>query len=224
MKELCTNLLSKSPDSVSSPLLMGRPIKAEGTKLSLNEFIHSIPAVIQKEQQTKLKIDTTDSVAAHFHKLDFTQADVSRYSHTNTMKNYTRNLIATDNQTFTLLLLCWNPQKCSPIHDHPCNGCWMRVLQGSINEKRYIRDDENNLLVCSSDSTFCQGDETFINDTLGYHKIGNNGEELAISLHLYSPPFGKCRVWKDENNGCESSISCMSNYYSAYGNLIETEK
>jgi hypothetical protein len=32
-------------------------------------------------------------------------------------------LIATDDETFTLLLLCWNPSKESPIHDHP----WVRL-------------------------------------------------------------------------------------------------
>lgn len=29
----------------------------------------------------------------------------------------------TIHKTFTLLLLCWNPGKESPIHDHPCDGC-----------------------------------------------------------------------------------------------------
>jgi hypothetical protein len=45
-----------------------------------------------------------------------------------------RNLIATDNETFTLMLLCWTPGKESPIHDHPCEGCWMRVVQGCVRE------------------------------------------------------------------------------------------
>ena len=52
-------------------------------------------------------------------------------------KPYTRNLISTDGETYTLLLLCWNPQKESPIHDHPCDGCWLQVVQGGIREDRY---------------------------------------------------------------------------------------
>lgn len=52
-------------------------------------------------------------------------------------KCYTRNLIATDHETFTLLLLCWNGGKASPIHDHPCRGCWMRVCEGTVFETRF---------------------------------------------------------------------------------------
>ena len=128
----------------------------------------------------------------------------------------------------------------------------MRVLQGSINEKRYApvnvgggggegggtstetgtgeiehehghgHGHENAVtLVCTQNSTFTEGDETFIHDNVGYHMIGNVGEDLAISLHLYSPPFEQCRVWKDESNGSESgsSMSCMCDYFSEYGHL-----
>ncbi|KAL7535306.1 hypothetical protein ACHAXR_008454 [Thalassiosira sp. AJA248-18] len=70
------------------------------------------------------------------------------------MKNYTRNLIATDNETFTLLLLCWNPGKCSPIHDHPCDGCWLRVCQGQIQETRYEINTETDNLDVTSDEVF----------------------------------------------------------------------
>lgn len=98
----------------------------------------------------------------------------------------------------------------------------MRVLQGSVNEKRFVMDTENNVLVCTQDSTFRTGEETFIDDNLGYHKIGNNGKDLAISLHLYSPPFGECRIWCDENNSTKSSMCRMRNYFSEYGHLIES--
>jgi Cysteine dioxygenase type I len=50
---------------------------------------------------------------------------------------YTRNLIATDGVSFSLLLLCWNPNCYSPIHNHPGDGCWMRVVSGAIHEARY---------------------------------------------------------------------------------------
>jgi len=219
--ESSTNIFSTSPVSVASPLFTNRQSNLK-SKLSLEEFINSVPTVIREQQQSTPKTNKTDPITSLFHRLDIKQDEISHYSHTHSLKNYTRNLIATDNQTFTLLLLCWNPNKGSPIHDHPCNGCWMRVLQGSINEKRYIRDAENNVLVCTQDSTFRQGDETFIHDNLGFHKIGNNGEELAISLHLYSPPFGECRIWNDETS--ESSMSGMCNYFSEYGHLIGTSR
>ena len=93
----------------------------------------------------------------------------------------------------------------------------MRILQGSINEKRYIC--QNDSLVCTSDLTFSTGEETFIEDKLGYHKVGNAGNELAISMHLYSPPFEQCRIWMDEGDGRKSSTSCMCNF-SEYGKRV----
>jgi len=217
------NIFSTSPASVVlSPLFTHRFPISKKKKVSLEEFIKLAPAAIQELQQSLQEPSKTDPVTSLFHRLDMKQSEVSQYSHTTPLKNYTRNLIATDKQTFTLLLLCWNPNKASPIHDHPCNGCWMRVLQGRVNEKRFVKDTGNNVLVCTQDTTFHQGDETFINDNLGYHKIGNDGEDLAISLHLYSPPFGECRIWCDENDSSKSSISHMCNYFSEYGTLMES--
>ena len=54
----------------------------------------------------------------------------------------------------TLLLLCWNEGKFSPIHDHPCDGCWLRVCQGEIQETRYEVNEESDSLDMISDESF----------------------------------------------------------------------
>ena len=79
--------------------------------------------------------------------------ELTRYTHLDDSKHYTRNLVATDNTNYTLLLLCWNPGKSSPIHDHPCDGCWMQVLKGQVRECRYERT-KDGVLKCFSDETF----------------------------------------------------------------------
>jgi Cysteine dioxygenase type I len=53
-------------------------------------------------------------------------------------KDYTRNLVVTDNRYYTLLMLCWNPGRSSPVHNHPCDGCWMKVLKGRVQETLYV--------------------------------------------------------------------------------------
>jgi len=78
-----------------------------------------------------------DPVTKLFHQLDLTKEEWHRYEHWNPDKAYTRNLVATDNKTFTLMLLCWNPDQHSPIHDHQCDACQMQVMQGTIREQRY---------------------------------------------------------------------------------------
>ena len=51
-----------------------------------------------------------------------TQEEWEPYAFWDADKLYTRNLVSTDGESYTLLLLCWNPGKESPIHDHPCDG------------------------------------------------------------------------------------------------------
>mmetsp|Transcript_25342 Transcript_25342/g.37537 ORF Transcript_25342/g.37537 Transcript_25342/m.37537 type:complete len:236 (+) Transcript_25342:328-1035(+) len=225
---------SSSPTSIASPFFTNRKLHSTGN-LTLEEFIDLVPTVIRKQKNKNKKQnqsqDHHDPIANLFQRLQVTPEELSHYSFITEEKNYTRNLISTDGDTYTLLLLCWNPNKASPIHDHPCDGCWMRVLQGSINEKRYRNElndgascqgqgqEHGQELVCTQDSTFREGEQTFIDDQLGLHKVGNPGNELAISMHLYSPPFGKCRIWMDEKNGGRSSVSSMVNF-SEYGSLV----
>ena len=150
-------------------------------------------------------------------RLDLQRCDLERFSHFDTDQNYTRNLISTDNETYTLLLLCWNPGMHSPIHDHPCDGCWMSVVSGAVQEKRY-QPDENDNLVCTQDEIFHQGGVVFIEDSMGYHSVGNPSEsQRAITLHLYSPPFQQCRIWLDE---CQEPTTCSMGNYSAYGKRL----
>ena len=127
-------------------------------------------------------------------------------------KPYTRNLISTDNETYTLLLLCWNPEKESPIHDHPCDGCWLQVLQGDIREVRYDKQ-----LNCVSDLNYNDGALSYITDNVGYHKVGNTTQNPAVTLHLYAPPFESCQCWySDTANPLEPSEGRNINH-SEYG-------
>ena len=131
---------------------------------------------------------------------------------------YTRNLIATDNEQYTLLLLCWNPLHESPIHDHPCDGCWLQVLQGKVRECRYDRD-----LRCVADEIFQQGEVGYITDSMGYHKLGNPTNQPSVTLHLYSPPFQECRVWCHDEDAYDFSCTTSPNY-SEYGKIIERNR
>jgi cysteine dioxygenase len=140
------------------------------------------------------------------------------YAHFDASRHYTRNLIATDHVSYTLLLLCWNPGQESPIHDHPCDGCWMEVFQGQIQECRYRASKHNaSTLECTQDKTFDEGGIVFIEDSQGLHKVGNPGTRPAVTMHLYSPPFQSCKIWLDETKKPSKSSIC---HYSEYGRLV----
>jgi len=167
-----------------------------------------------------------------YRRVRFEESDWAPYALFDSSRNYTRNLIATDHETFTLLLLCWNPNRESPIHDHPCDGCWMKVCRGQVQECRYVdndspiyaneeekREEKGTSLQCISNQTASEGDIVFIQDSLGYHKIGNPSKTtLAVSLHLYAPPFQTCRIWYNEN--CKKPIQSSICHYSEYGKLV----
>jgi cysteine dioxygenase len=127
-------------------------------------------------------------------KISFESTELCKYIHYDNTIPYTRNLIATDDENYTLLLLCWSPARESKIHDHPCQGCFVRTLTGSIQEWIYTINDAGDI-VYSRDSVYGAGLTSFMSDDIGLHKIGNpHPTEGAMSLHLYVPPFRKCKV------------------------------
>ena len=129
-------------------------------------------------------------------------------------KPYTRNLISTDHKTYTLLLLCWNPEVESPIHNHPCDGCWLQVLQGNIQEVRY--DTQLNPVLQMNCN---EGSLSYITDNYGYHKVGNPSQTPAVTLHLYSPPFETCQCWRDETSNPSEPAEGKNTNHSEYGFL-----
>ena len=108
---------------------------------------------------------------------------------------YTRSLVGTDGINYTLLVLCWNPGRESKIHNHPCEGCFVLPMSGSLKETIYSVHPETDE-IREEFATICKpGSISFMNDELGLHKIGNASSEIgAVSLHLYTPPFSSCKV------------------------------
>lgn len=134
---------------------------------------------------------------------------------TNTLTNthsYTRVIIPNmSNDLFELILICWDKNQTSPIHNHPENGCILKVLQGELTEDVYVRENIDTLHSEVLDKTYLHT-KTRINPTnsISYmcgddviHKISNtnlNEDEMCqtVSLHIYSPP--KFKYTFVENN------------------------
>ena len=53
---------------------------------------------------------------------------------------------------------------------------------------KFIENRYNQKLEPTKISFFKQNDISFMKNDLGYHNIENVGNEVAISLHFYSPP------------------------------------
>jgi len=145
---------------------------------------------------------------------DYRGNEWKRFEYWDPKKKYTRNLIASVPGCLCLMLLCWNPENASPIHNHAGSECFMRIVQGRLIEQQYIvRNGEGdasaqqnwNKMTCSnippSDlivthrNVYETGGTTFINDSLGVHAVENPYKEPAVSLHCYIPGYDTCKSW-----------------------------
>jgi len=182
-----------SPSPTRSPFHHDEKNKVDETARKIRNidgFIDQIPLALNRRKLENIEPGHVDDpVATLFRRLDLPPEAWYKYALFDDDKPYTRNLISTDNETYTLLLLCWNPQNESPIHDHPCDGCWLQVLEGNIVEVRYDKK-----LRRVSDVAYNEGQLSYITNNSGYHKVCATNDP-AVTLHLYSPPFDSCHCW-----------------------------
>jgi cysteine dioxygenase len=126
--------------------------------------------------------------------IQFSPSVLNKFIHWDNSKPYTRNRIKFLAGQYELLVLCWNPGKGSKIHDHPGDGCYVRMLQGRLAETIFrITDATTNTMEIIKSSEVRDGDVTYINDGIGVHRLANPDPTIgAVSLHLYTPPALKC--------------------------------
>jgi cysteine dioxygenase len=128
---------------------------------------------------------------------------------------YTRNLVL-ENELFELIIICWEKNVNSPIHDHPSDGCWFVGIQGQISEEKYIKNEDSSFKLVSR-SELHEGDIAYMHDFMGYHSVGNPSyEDKAITLHIYSPPVRRCNIVMENRCMVEKELK----YFSKYGKIV----
>mmetsp|Transcript_4983 Transcript_4983/g.5074 ORF Transcript_4983/g.5074 Transcript_4983/m.5074 type:complete len:262 (-) Transcript_4983:366-1151(-) len=184
---------------------------------SLCQFIKVLNAIYRiPEWNWDEKRSAIDSL---LRRTNLTTDEVNKYTFWDGEKPYTRNLIHTDNENYTLLLLCWNGGRESSIHNHPCEGCFIKTIRGCIRETRYEVVTETDEIRQSKVKFFNEGQVSFMHDSIGLHKIGNpNKDTGSVTLHLYTPPFKTCNVWSDSGRDTFSHpTEVKMGYFSVYG-------
>lgn len=77
---------------------------------------------------------------------------------------YTRNLVDSGNGKYNLMILCWGEGHGSAIHDHANSHCFMKMLQGSLEEIRYAwPEKEKEMLKETGRTRLCLNDVCYIN-------------------------------------------------------------
>jgi cysteine dioxygenase len=95
---------------------------------------------------------------------------------------YTKKIIFA-NEIIDIIVICWNVKQQSGIHDHPENGCLLKMLNGNLTECLYDKS-----LTLTHTNYLTKNDITYRQGKHGLHNIKNEHSEPAISLHIYSPP------------------------------------
>ncbi len=99
-------------------------------------------------------------------------------------KSYKRNIVYKDN-LFEVYIICWNNNQKSEIHDHPINGCLLKIIEGELIEKRYEKRDDKMIKTCCN--LLKKGLTSYMEGKNGLHSI-KNGDQQTVSIHIYSPP------------------------------------
>ena len=123
-----------------------------------------------------------------------------------------------ENYLIEMIVICWGPGQESRIHNHDKSNCFMVALQGEVVEKRYTKtsssleldqrsDSADNadtdcpeLLLLSQTKLIRGGSAVHIDDSLGLHSVGNYSSEPAVTLHVYSPPILRVKIFEPDRN------------------------
>lgn len=187
--------------SVAAPTTPSFIIRENEPTRNLSELVKDLQSELKKGKN----LDNLYNIMMSY---DYTLNEWKKFQYWDEKKKYTRNLIATDDETFTLMLLCWNPTRCSPIHSHAGSECFMRCVSGQVKEIQYVikegsqsseAPDATDLEKVKAE-VYNAGQCAFINDSLGLHKVENPFDTPAVTLHCYIPPYFSCQSFDAEDD------------------------
>lgn len=116
---------------------------------------------------------------------------------------YTRNCLARCEE-FEFVLICWDGHCKTKIHDHDGQDCWVYQVDGELRELRY-KGPEDNLEVYS-DRSLNEGELSYMNDKMGFHRIENPSDQRAMTLHVYANPIKQCKVYNEATSSFEIAV------------------
>lgn len=96
---------------------------------------------------------------------------------------------------FSIVALVWRPGQQTPIHDH-ISWCVVAVLVGEEHEVLYSlsRAGGGDVLVAESESHNPAGSVCGFAPPGDIHSVRNDGDDIAISLHVYGADIGARRT------------------------------
>lgn len=148
---------------------------------TLDNLISEIIAVLKTEQ----KLITIKPMLEQYCGLDWK-------NHIEFGNTYNKKKIYSDD-IIDVIIISWKKGQCSKIHDHPKNGCIVRVLDGELEEETYKLNDDNELKFVGKNH-LNSNSISYREDRMILHRI--IAVKDCISLHVYSPPNFKMSLYE----------------------------
>ncbi len=131
--------------------------------------------------------------------------------------NYARNVLAR-NDSFEVLLVCWEKGQSSPIHDFNAQEAWIHPIQGMLREECYKINVSDDRLERVSNVLLGSDEFSYMNQ-IGIHRYSNAYDGRTVSLNVYRKPVASWQVYDEVS----SNSAVMSTWESKNFNLLEQE-
>ena len=103
-------------------------------------------------------------------------------------------------EDFELLVTCWEAGQKGGIHDYGADHAWTLVLNGALQEERFIVDPSSGNLEKVGKVKLEEGDFSYMGGGNNIHRMSNLADSRTIALHLYRRPVDSWNVY-DETYG-----------------------
>ena len=104
------------------------------------------------------------------------------------------------NKNYELTLMCWEQGQQTPIHNHNSQEGWIYVIDGELTEEVYYKGNGSQKLEKKHTNILKPKDTSYINDSIGVHRIINSNKGRSISIHLHINELGLVNIY-NENTG-----------------------
>lgn len=109
------------------------------------------------------------------------------------------------------------PGQDSAFHGHEGSECFVKVLQVNLIEQQVPYSNQTSPISSLSQKTLSENDDTYIDDSIGLHKVTNNSLSPAITPDIYLPAHKKARIFDAQNISLDRSQVIDVTYQSESG-------
>ncbi len=140
-------------------------------------------------------------------KVNIPRAEFERYYSWSDDK-YARNVLAR-NEDFEVLLICWEKEQTSPIHDFNAQEAWIHPIEGMLREERFKINVNDERLEKVSNVLLGNDEFSYMNQ-IGIHRYSNANNARSVSLNIYRKPVTEWHIY-DENSSDSTVIQTWEN-------------